>query len=131
MAGLISPPLFGEGESVLRRIKMLLAVTTIMATLLAMNAGPALADDDGCIGPRGDNGKCIGVETDRGHHDFDRHDFDNHDFFLNDFDRHDFDNHDFFLNDFDGFEDFAELDDCEFVRWDGDEAVFVCEVDFD
>ena len=100
----------------MRRIKLLLAVTTIMATLLAMNAGPALADDDGCIGPRWDNGRCIGVETDRGHHDFDRHDFDNHDFFL---------------NDFDSFEDFAEFDDCEFVRWDGDEAVFVCEVDFD
>jgi hypothetical protein len=42
-----------------------------------------------------------------------------------DFDRHDFD-------DFDDFdEDFIELDDCEFVGWDGDEAVYVCEVDFD
>jgi hypothetical protein len=127
MAGLISPPLFGKGESVLRRIKMLLAVTTIMATLLAMNAGPALADDDGCIGPRGDNGNCIGVETDRGHHDDwndwdwnDRDWNDRHDLFLNDFD--DFDHRDSFLNDF---------DDCEFIGWDGDEAIYVCEVDFD
>lgn len=97
----------------MRRLKLILLVTTIMATLLAMNAGPALAADDGCIGPRGDNGNCIGVETDRGDHDFDRHDFDNHDFFINEFD-----------------EDFAELDDCEFVGFDGDEAVFVCELDF-
>jgi len=26
---------------------------------------------------------------------------------------------------------FVEVDDCEFVGFDGDEAVFVCEVDFD
>jgi hypothetical protein len=101
----------------LRRIKMLLAVTTIMATLLAMNAGPALADDDGCIGPRGDNGNCIGVETDRGHHDWNDCDWDGCD---RDFE--DFDHHNSFINDF---------DDCELVRWDGDEAIYVCEVDFD
>lgn len=56
---------------------------------------------------------CIGVEKDRGHHNW-----------------NDFDNHDRFINDFDHFEAFAELDDCEFVGWDGDEAVFVCELDF-
>ena len=50
----------------MRRIKLFLLVTAAVASLLAMNAGPALADDDGCIGPRGDNGKCIGVETDGG-----------------------------------------------------------------
>ncbi len=97
----------------MRRLKLILVVTTIMATLVAMNAGPALADDDGCIGPRADNGNCIGVEKDRDHHDW-----------------NDFDNHDLFINDFDSFEAFVELDDCEFVGWDGDEAVFVCELDF-
>jgi hypothetical protein len=106
----------------LRRIKLLLAVTTIMATLLAMNAGPALADDDGCIGPRGDNGNCIGVETDRDHDDWNDWDWnDHHDLFLNDFE--DFD------EDFD--EDFVELDDCEFFFWDHHRAIYVCEVDFD
>ena len=103
----------------MRRLKLILLVTTVMATLLAMNAGPALADDDGCIGPTWDNGNCIGVETDRGDHDWDDRD-----------DWKDFDNHDFFINDFDDYEDFAELDDCEFVGWDGDEAIYVCEIDF-
>jgi hypothetical protein len=28
-------------------------------------------------------------------------------------------------------EDFVELDYCEFIGFDGDEAVHVCEVDFD
>jgi hypothetical protein len=126
MAGLISPPLFGKGEFVLRRMKMLLAVTTIMATLLAMNAGPALADDDGCIGPRGDNGKCIGVETDRGDHDNwngwnrwngwnDRDDCD--DWGDCDWDD-DFDHHDSFINDF---------DDCEFIGWFDGEALYACD----
>ena len=96
------------------RLKLILAVATIMATLLAMNAGPALADDDGCIGPIGDNGKCIGVETDRDHNDFDHNDF--------------------FLNDLDDFEDidedFVEIDDCEFFGWDGDDPIFLCEADF-
>ena len=50
----------------MRRIKLFLLVTAAVASLLAMNAGPALADDDGCIGPRWDNGRCIGVETDGG-----------------------------------------------------------------
>ena len=50
----------------MRRIKLFLLVTAALASLLAMNAGPALADDDGCIGPRWDNGRCIGVETDDG-----------------------------------------------------------------
>ena len=61
----------------MRRIKLFLLVTAALASLLAMNAGPALADDDGCIGPRWDNGRCIGVETDRGdgwRHGWDRGD---------------------------------------------------------
>lgn len=103
----------------MKRLKLILVVTTIMATLLAMNAGPALADDDGCIGPRWDNGKCIGVEEDQNHHDWD------------DWDDWDFDRHDFFINDFEDFDDdFAELDDCEFIGWDGHDALYVCEFDF-
>ncbi len=104
----------------MRRLKLILAVTTIMATLLALNAGPALADDDGCIGPRGDNGKCIGVEEDRNHHNW--NDFDNHDWFINDFE--DFDDEDF------DYEDYVELDECELVSLYDDEAVLVCELDF-
>ena len=101
----------------MNRLKLILLVTTIMATLLAMNAGPALADDDGCIGPRADNGNCVGVEEDRNHHDWDDWD--------------DFDNHGFFINDFDDFDDddFDDLD-CEFIGWDGDEAIYICELDF-
>ena len=93
-----------------------------MATLLAMNASPALADDNGCIGPRGDNGNCIGVEEDWSHHDWnDDCDWDGCD---GDFD-------DFFIDDFEDFdEDFVEIDDCEFVGFDGDEAIYVCELDF-
>jgi hypothetical protein len=100
----------------LRRMKMLFAVTTIMATLVAMNAGPALADDDGCIGPRGDNGNCIGVETDRGHHD----NWNECDWGGCDWDFARLDHHDSIINDF---------NDCEFVGWRGDEAIYVCEVD--
>ena len=47
----------------MRRIKLILAATLAMATLLAMAAGPAMANhwDDGCVGViRG--GECIGVE---------------------------------------------------------------------
>ena len=97
----------------MRRIKLVLAMATVLVGMLALQAGPALADDDGCIGPRGDNGQCIGVEEDRNHHN--HHNW------------NDFDNHEWFINDFD---DFAELDDCEFVGFDGDEAIYVCEIDF-
>jgi hypothetical protein len=84
-----------------------------------MNAGPALADDDGCIGPRGDNGKCIGVETDRGDHEWNDCDWKDCDF-----DRHGFDHHEF-------DEAFVELDDCELFVWDHHRAIYVCEVDYD
>ncbi len=84
----------------MRRIKLVLAMATVLVGMLALQAGPALADDDGCIGPRGDNGNCIGVETERGHHDFGHHDH------------------------------FAETVDCEFVGFDGNEAIYVCEIDF-
>jgi hypothetical protein len=122
IAGLTSPAL-DRGGSVIRRLKLILAVTTVMATLLAINAGPALADDDGCIGPRWDNGRCIGVETDRDHHDW--NDWDRNHWDWNDWDWNN--RHDWFINDFDEFDDF----DCEFAGWDGDEAIYVCEVDFD
>ena len=109
----------------MRRIKLVLAMATVLVGMLALQAGPALADDDGCIGPRADNGNCIGVEEDRGHHDWNDSDWDDCDW-----DYADFDNHDLFINDFDDYEDFTELDDCEFVGWDGDEAIYVCELDF-
>jgi hypothetical protein len=85
-----------------------------------MNAGPVLADDDGCIGPRGDNGNCIGVETDRGDHDWKN--WNDCDWGGCDWDFDNFDHHDSFNNDF---------DDCEFVGWFGGEALYVCEWDFD
>ena len=119
------------------RLKLILAVATIMATLLAMNAGPALADDDGCIGPIGDNGNCIGVETDSSHHDWNDCDWggcgnwnDWNDWNDCDWDGCDGDfDEDFFINDFD--EDFVEIDDCEFVGFDEDgEALVACELDF-
>ena len=105
-----------------RRIKLVLAMVTVLVGMLALQAGPALADDDGCIGPRGDNGKCIGVEEDSNHHNWnDDCDWDGCD--------EDFD--DFFIDDFEDFdEDFVEIDDCEFVGFDGDEAIYVCELDF-
>ncbi len=99
-----------------RRIKLVLAMATVLVGMLALQAGPALADNDGCIGPRADNGNCIGVEEDRNHHDFDHHDFFTNDFYFDDFD------------DFD--DDFGELDDCEFFGYYGDEAIIVCELDF-
>ena len=46
----------------MKRIKLILASTLAMATLLAMSAAPAMASvwDDGCVGlVRGD--ECIGV----------------------------------------------------------------------
>ncbi len=94
-----------------RRIKLVLAMATVLVGMLALQAGPALADNDGCIGPRADNGNCIGVEEDRNNHDFDHHDF--------------------FISDFDNFDDaFGELDDCEFFGYYDDEAIIVCELDF-
>ncbi len=93
----------------MRRLKLIVVVTSIMATLLAMNAGHALADNDGCIAPRADNGNCIGIEEDRNQHDWD------------------LDRHDFFISDFD---DFGELDECEVVGYYGNEAIIVCEIDF-
>jgi hypothetical protein len=104
MAGLISPPLFGKGEFFLRRIKLLLAVVAAMSMLM-MVAAPAMANDWDWNDDRNDFNHNNG--------------FNHNDFFLDDFD------------DFDDFdEDFVELDDCEFVGWDGDEAVIVCELDF-
>jgi hypothetical protein len=100
MAGLISPPLFIEGEFVMRRMKVLLAVVAAM-TMLMMMSVPAMADDFGR--------NCFPFCNDH-HNDFDHHD------------------DDFFINDFDN--DFAELDDCEIVGWDGDQALVVCELDF-
>ncbi len=98
----------------MRRTKLVLAMATVLVGMLALQAGPALADEDGCIGPRGDNGKCIGVEEDRNHHNWNN--FDNHDWFISDFEDLDEDFDDFF-------------DNCELVGWDGDEAVYVCELD--
>ncbi len=38
----------------------------------------------------------------------------------------DFEEHDLFIDEY-----FVELDDCELIFIEGDEAVYVCEVDFD
>jgi len=92
------PPLFGEGDFVMKRIKLLLAVVAAM-TMLMVASAPAMADDI--------DRACFPFCDDHHHHDFDEHDL--------------------FIDDFD---DFAELDDCEFVGFDGDEAVFLCELDF-
>ena len=98
----------------MRRIKLFLLVTAAVASLLAMNAGPALADDDGCIGPRWDNGRCIGVETDGG--DGWRHGWDQWDNWNR------WDNWD---NGWDFWNADIELEDC--LWWDGE---LFCEVDF-
>jgi hypothetical protein len=119
MAGLISPPLFGKGEYVLRRIKLLLAVVAAMSMLLVM-AAPAMADDF--------NRDCYPFCND--HRDFDGHNFYGHDnfygndSFLNDF-YEDYDDDDDDDDDDDG--DFYTFDDCELVSFYGEEAVFVCE----
>jgi hypothetical protein len=113
------------------RLKSILAVATIMATLLAMNAGPALADDDGCIGPIGDNGKCIGVETDSSHHDWNDCDWGGCDNWNDcdwDWDGCDGDFDNLFINDFDDLDDF-DWDGCDLAGVRGDEAFFACDLD--
>ena len=70
MAGLIPPPLFGKGEYVLRRIKLLLAVVAAMSMLMVM-AAPAMAND------------------------FDHNDVNHNDLFIDNFDYEDFDYEDF------------------------------------
>jgi len=90
---------------VLRRIKLLLALAATM-TMLMVVAAPAMAD----------------------HID---NDFDENDFFIEEFDDSiEFDEVFAFIE-FDEVFAFIELDDCEFFSVDGDEAVLVCEVDFD
>jgi len=98
----------------MRRTKLVLAMVVLLTMMMAVGAAPAMADDiDRDCFPF-----CNGNH--HNHNDFDHHDFDENDFFINDIDD---------LDDLD--EDFAELDDCEFVGFDGDEAVFACDVDFD
>jgi len=93
----------------MRRIKLLLAVVAAMTMLMVVSAPAALANDF--------DHDCFPFCSD--HRDFDHHDFDEDDLFINDFD------------DFDDFdEDFVELDDCEIIGFDGDDAIVVCELDF-
>jgi hypothetical protein len=92
-----APPLFCEGDFGMRRIKMHLAVLAAMTLLMVGFAPAAMADD------------------------FSRNCFP----FCNDFRHDDFDHHDLFVNDFDEFDDV--FDDCEFIGFDGDDPVFLCE----
>ena len=101
MAGLIPPPLFGKGEYVLSRIKLLLAVVAAMSMLMVM-AAPAMAND------------------------FDHNDVNHNDLFIDNFDYDNFDYDNFDYEDFD-YEDFVEFDDCELVAFFDDEAVIVCD----
>jgi hypothetical protein len=81
----------------MRRIKMHLAVLAAMTLLMVGFAPAAMADDFGR--------NCFP--------------------FCNDFRHDDFDHHDLFVNDFDEFDDV--FDDCEFIGFDGDDPVFLCE----
>jgi hypothetical protein len=87
----------------LRRIKVLLGVAAIVLSLLAMMAGPAMADswDDGCIGVTS-GGECIGIGDDNwnGWNDWDHGD------------------------DWNGWTNSFDFDDC--FWWGGD---LFCEVD--
>jgi hypothetical protein len=87
-----------------RRIKLILAAAAAVMVLMVV-AAPAMANDlDRACFPF-----CDGHNL--GHHHT---------------------NDDFFIDEFDEFDEvFVELEDCEFVGFDGDEAIFVCEVDFD
>ena len=90
----------------MRRIKLLLGVVAAMTMLVVVSA-PAMADDFGR--------DCYPFCNDH-------QGFNDHDLFINDLD-------DDFKDDFDDdIDDF--FDKCVFVGYDGDEAIFVCEVDF-
>ncbi len=99
----------------MRRIKLILAVAAALTVLMVV-AAPAMANDlDRACFPF-----CDG--NDFGHHN------NNDDFFIDD-------NDDFFIDEFEEFDEFdeafVEFDDCEFIGFDGDDAIVVCEVDFD
>jgi hypothetical protein len=106
MAGLIPPPLFGKGESVLRRIKLLLAVVAALSMLMVM-AAPAMANA------------------------FDHNEVNHNDLLIDnfndeDFDDGDFDDEDFDDGDFDD-EDFDEFEDCAWVASFDDQVLIVCD----